>query len=86
MRRLAFPLALALIACSIAAARATPVASAAPSGAAASSIATPAASGATLNPGSSIVLRTFRSASLQRDWSYTVYLPPGYNAEARAIR
>ena len=27
------------------------------------------------------MLRTFRSASLKRDWSYTVYLPPGYNPE-----
>ncbi|WP_323121147.1 alpha/beta hydrolase [Burkholderia alba] len=31
-------------------------------------------------PGS-IVTRTFRSAALHRDWSYTVYLPPGYNPE-----
>lgn len=30
---------------------------------------------------SSIATRTFRSAALQRDWSYTVYLPPGYNAD-----
>ncbi|AJK49134.1 esterase [Burkholderia plantarii] len=34
--------------------------------------------GALAPPGSSIVTRTFRSATLQRDWSYTVYLPPGY--------
>jgi enterochelin esterase-like enzyme len=30
---------------------------------------------------SSVVTRTFHSTALQRDWSYTVYLPPGYNAE-----
>ncbi|WP_242468613.1 alpha/beta hydrolase [Burkholderia plantarii] len=34
--------------------------------------------GALTPPRSSIVTRTFRSATLQRDWSYTVYLPPGY--------
>lgn len=32
-------------------------------------------------PASSIVTRTFRSPALHRDWSYTVYLPAGYNPE-----
>ncbi|KDB06877.1 esterase [Burkholderia sp. lig30] len=30
---------------------------------------------------SSIVTRSFHSESLQREWPYTVYLPPGYNPE-----
>ncbi|KVE28424.1 esterase [Burkholderia singularis] len=30
---------------------------------------------------SSIVARSFRSPALRRDWSYLVYLPPGYNPE-----
>ncbi|KVE32640.1 alpha/beta hydrolase [Burkholderia sp. TSV86] len=30
---------------------------------------------------SSIVARSFRSPALHRDWSYLVYLPPGYNPE-----
>ncbi len=87
MRRLALPFALALIAGAIATAHATPP-SAAPAAAPAISPAPPAVQTATtpstaqeppVNPGSSVVLRTFRSASLKRDWSYTVYLPPGYN-------
>lgn len=30
---------------------------------------------------SSIVVRTFHSRTLQREWSYTVYLPPAYHTE-----
>lgn len=84
MRRLALPFALALIAGSIATARATPPAPAvspAPPPAVQTATTPSAAQEPALNPGSSVVLRTFRSASLKRDWSYTVYLPPGYNPE-----
>ena len=85
MRRLALAFAPALIAGSIATARATPpapVAAPAPPPPAVQTATTPsAAQESALNPGSSVVLRTFRSASLKRDWSYTVYLPPGYNPE-----
>ncbi len=51
---------------------------------AAGAAAQPAPRAATRPPGgrapaaSRVVVRTFRSATLQRDWSYTVYLPPGY--------
>ncbi|MGU7813078.1 alpha/beta hydrolase [Burkholderia sp. AW49-1] len=88
MRRLALPFAAALIAGAIATAHATPGGPAVSTASSAPAAATvppatiaQAAQEPPVNPGSSVALRTFRSASLKRDWSYTVYLPPGYNPE-----
>ncbi|HDR9032464.1 TPA: esterase family protein, partial [Burkholderia vietnamiensis] len=80
MRRFVLPITAVLLAATLATAHATPGGPAV-SPSASPAAAAPAAQESALNPGSSIALRSFRSAALKRDWSYTVYLPPGYNAE-----